>query len=353
MIEPNKYQCVGSQYGYNGRIFCRPKGGSEDLDWGYFDNKARRKIPWSETNQLQEGHANRKTVRNQTRAYKKTPIDSQSKTIAENNHVPSARLRPTKPLDFGFLDTIERYLNENKKLYDSPIVKSVEERRNGRSFTLNEHLRGYVCAQLSNSRTWSYLKPHLPEIDEIFCNYDVKAIINKLDSLGHDYFISRVKAIKCGNRGIDQQIETLRENINVFNRLIDKYGNLDEFVTSQAVFEIISMLSEPESPYKLRSLGIPLTAEYLRNVGIDCPKPDVHMCRLFGGKRLGISSKDEASYSEVFQAIAEISEKTGYSQARIDNILWSYCAKGYGEVCSSEPKCKECVIQDYCRKGEK
>lgn len=352
-IEPNKYQCVGSRYGYNGRIFCRPKGDSEDLDWGCFDSKARKKIPWSETNQLQEGHANRKTFRNQTRAYKKTPNDSQSKAVAENHLLPNARLRPTKPLDFRFLDTIERYLYENKILYDSPIVKWVEERRNGRRFALNDHLRGYVHAQMSNSRTWSYLEPHLPEIDEIFCNYDVKAIINKLDSVGHDYFISRVKAIKCGNRGINQQMQALRENINVFNRLIDEHGSLDEFVTSQPFIEIIGMLSDPGSHYKLRSLGKRLTAEYLRNVGIDCPKPDLHMCRLFGGKRLGISSKDEASYSEVFQAIAEMSEKTGYSQARIDNILWSYCAKGYGEVCSSEAKCKECVIQDYCKKGEK
>jgi len=148
-------------------------------------------------------------------------------------------------------------------------------------------------------------------------------------------------------------MQALRENINVFNRLIDEHGSLDEFVTSQPFIEIIGMLSDPGSHYKLRSLGKRLTAEYLRNVGIDCPKPDLHMCRLFGGKRLGISSKDEASYSEVFQAIAEMSEKTGYSQARIDNILWSYCAKGYGEVCSSEAKCKECVIQDYCKKGEK
>ncbi len=351
-LERKKYKCVGSKYKYDGRIFCRPKGYSKDFVWGYYDKEARKKIRSPEASELQEDHAERKISRSQVQTHKKINHASQPKAVAEKAIFPGTGCCSTKRLDFRFLYSIERYLNENKKLYDSPIVKCVEERKNGRRFSFNEHLRAYIHAQLSSLRSWSHLEPHLPEIDEIFCNYDVEEIFHILDSVGHDYFIKRIIDIKCGNLKIDQQMQSLRVNIGVFKELIEKHGSLDGFVTSRPVLEIVSMLSQTGSPYNLRFIGMALASEYIRNVGVDCPKPDMHMRRIFGSMRLGQSLKKDSTAHEVYRIIAGISEKTGYTQARIDNILWSYCAKGYGAVCASEPKCNECVIQEYCRHGD-
>ena len=43
-----------------------------------------------------------------------------------------------------------------------------------------------------------------------------------------------------------------------------------------------------------------------------------------------------------------MAEKTGYTKAFIDAVLWSYCADGYGQVCTKEPKCDICDISEYC-----
>lgn len=350
-LERNKFKCVGSKYEYNDQILCRPRGNSKDNVWGYYDNKLRKKIHCPETTEQVAMYRDEKIPQNLDLANNWKGNTSEVKTVLENVSIFTASFKSTKPLDLQFFDIIEQYLKEKQKLYDSPIVKCVEERNNGRKFSLSDHLRGYIYAQLSNNRPWAPLEPHLPEIDEILCNYDVSAILNKLNSVGYEYFVSRITRIKCGNRGINAQMQALEGNIKVFTDLIDIYGSLDEFVKSRPVIEVITMLSDSLSRYKLRTMGIPLTAEYLRNVGVDCPKPDVHLCRILGNERLGLSSQKKPTAEEVFQIIAGISEKTGYPQVMIDNVIWSYCAEGYGAICSSNPKCNVCVIKDYCRFG--
>ncbi|NLD05059.1 MAG: hypothetical protein GX672_04045 [Synergistaceae bacterium] len=348
-VSRKNYQCVGSKYEYGGKIFCKPKGASQDTVWGYYDSKARKKVQYPKTSDPTAKHTNVEISEPKDIATKGLDKTLELKSAFEPFCAIGRNILTTKPLDRGFLDSIERYLKEKKKLYESPIVKSIEERKSGRKFLLCDHLRGYIYAQLSNNRPWEPLEPHLSEIDEIFCNYDLNEIINKINSVGYEFFVRKITGIKCGNRGINAQMQALKRNITVFTDLIDRYGSLDEFVTSRPVLEIIKMLSDLESPYKLRTMGIPLTSEYLRNVGIDCPKPDVHLCRIFGNKRLGASLQENSTPTEVFQIIASISERTGYSQAMIDNIIWSYCAEGYGAICTSKPHCCVCVIQDYCR----
>lgn len=346
-----KYQCVGSKYEYDGPIFCKPRG-SKEFVWGYFDNKTRKKVRCPET-----------TVQAVIPTEEIIPLNQETGNTTKGSafgsksdftRAPTMKTcsRPDKSLDIKFIDAMIQSLQEKHKLYDSPIVKSVEERKKGRKFSFPDHLRGYMYALLSNNRSWKELEPHLPEIDEIFCNYEVSEIIKKLDSVGHEYFVNRITGISCGNRAINAQMRDLKQNIEVFLDLIKKYGSLDDYVTSKPVLEIIKMLSNPQSPYKLRNMGIPLTSEYLRNVGVDCPKPDLHLCRIFGNERLGLSPQKNATAAEVFKIIADISKKTRYSQAMIDNVIWSYCADRYGEICSSNPSCNLCVIKDYCKLGK-
>ena len=43
-IKRDCYQCVGSKYNYDGLIFCDPNDVNQELVWGYFDNKTRKKV---------------------------------------------------------------------------------------------------------------------------------------------------------------------------------------------------------------------------------------------------------------------------------------------------------------------
>ena len=75
---------------------------------------------------------------------------------------------------------------------------------------------------------------------------------------------------------------------------------------------------------------------------------DTHLRRFLGADRMGTGSNSPATISEVNDQVARLSEQTGMSKVEIDNLIWSFCADGFGEVCTATPHCKSCPIADYC-----
>lgn len=101
---------------------------------------------------------------------------------------------------------------------------------------------------------------------------------------------------------------------------------------------------------KFAQLGEALTAEYLRNVGYDIAKPDRHICRILGSDILGCSDKKVVPIYEAFDIVAAIANALEKDTAEVDYILWSYCASGYGEICTlKNPKCQYCVAKQICK----
>ncbi|MBC8286896.1 MAG: hypothetical protein H8E42_05410 [Nitrospinae bacterium] len=60
--------------------------------------------------------------------------------------------------------------------------------------------------------------------------------------------------------------------------------------------------------YKLKQIGIPLALEYLKN----------------------------------------IAKEINCSITYLDNILWLFCADGYGEIFGSKPNCNVCELTSDC-----
>ncbi|MBR1681478.1 hypothetical protein IJ707_06795, partial [bacterium] len=104
---------------------------------------------------------------------------------------------------------------------------------------------------------------------------------NKIKNSDYKYFISSLKSRSLGNRAISKQMETLNYNISVLEEIENEYGSLDDFVTRLKPNAISALLACKESPYALKQIGFPLALEYLRNVGIDTVKPDVHIVRIY------------------------------------------------------------------------
>ena len=145
-------------------------------------------------------------------------------------------------------------------------------------------------------------------------------------------------------------METLNYNISVLEEIENEYGTLDDFVTRLKPNAISALLACKESPYALKQIGFPLALEYLRNVGIDTVKPDVHIVRIF--KRLGLINESESEEKDVLKVIENLSKESGYTKAYIDFLLWHYCSVGFGNICSeNNPKCEMCVIREFCKRG--
>ena len=246
--------------------------------------------------------------------------------------------------DYSFLLKMQNYLQKTGNLYSTTFPELIKERASGRRFPIGDHLRALVYAQLSANTKWSRIVPHLHEIDCLFSDYDVTNV------LAHDakHYISGIKALKCGSRCTNNQMKSLHTNIQTMQAIEREYGSLDAFVTSDAPEAIVRDLSS--GTHKLLYVGPALAWEYLRNVGIDGVKPDTHVCRFLSASRSGLSDSETVTTAEAVQIIRDISETLRMPMVEIDSIIWSFCASGYGEICTAEPKCDQCVIRDFCKK---
>mgnify|MGYP004672507367 CR=1 FL=1 len=229
---------------------------------------------------------------------------------------------------------------------DKIIIEAVNARNSGKVFSFQEHLKGFVYAQLSALIPWKNVKKHKTELDFVFCNFN-KEELKKIEPTA---LIEKIRKLKCYSPYTTKnQMNFLKTNIETLEKIEQDYDSLDKFITHSTPANIVKLLADSNSVYKLKYAGVALVCEYLRNVGIDIVKPDAHIKRIAGSERLNIvSSKSDYKIIDEFK---QFSEKIGISQVKIDYLLWNYCAKGYGEICTKTPDCAMCVIRKYCVKG--
>ena len=238
---------------------------------------------------------------------------------------------------------LEKYLNDKLVDVDKTVLQAVQNRKNGKTFTFSEHIKGLVFSLLSSQRDWGEIHRNRQYVEKLFFNFDKE----KIKNTDYHYFINGLKSRSLGNRAINKQMETLNYNIAILERIEKEYGSLDDFVTRLKPNAISALFACKESPYALKQIGFPLALEYLRNVGIDTVKPDVHIVRIF--KRLGLIKDSDSAERDVLEIIEKLSKESGYPKAHIDFLLWHYCSKSFGNICSeNNPKCNLCVIQNSC-----
>ncbi len=91
----------------------------------------------------------------------------------------------------------------------------------------------------------------------------------------------------------------------------------------------------------------------LKNVGYDIAKPDRHIRRILGRNILDCSEHENAPVYEAIDIVAAIARQLNRPAAEVDYILWAYCAKNYGEICTkNNPHCDRCVVKINCKKAE-
>lgn len=249
--------------------------------------------------------------------------------------------------------------NEPHKQWNECFIKKqIEKRKAGKSFTLQEHIRAMVYSMLSSGNTWADVAKKtdtatgcIPTVDKIFCDYN----IGKLKKCTPKQLRDDIKAIHCATQTTLQQMTALLSvNIDKLCSIEKEFGTVDTYYQKfikidDTLKTLIIVLSATGSPAKLEQMNIALVCEYLRNVGYDIPKPDRHICRILGSDYLGFSDKNIVPEFEAFDLVVRLAEQTGKSVAQTDYILWSYCAKGYGEICrKNKNNCNICTVKRIC-----
>lgn len=247
-----------------------------------------------------------------------------------------------------------------KKGYDflcgaKNALKNFEARKNGQSFTIEEHVQALVYAMLSSQREWDSIEKNIDKINEIFHNFDV-FYLKKADP---EELINKMTGIACGNISIKSQMEALRPNIEQLEKIANENGSIDNYYNKYTEsiddkWELVTKLSDSKSNYKLKEMGMALVCEYLKNIGIDVAKPDRHVCRIINyigwstiNPEIKGPKKDysETEQKEAFYICNKIAEQYNITNIEVDAVLWTYCANGYFGVCTKEsPKCSECGV---------
>lgn len=255
---------------------------------------------------------------------------------------------------------------QEEKLWENNFIRrQIEKRENGGSFGLKDHIRAMVYSLLSGGQAWeNYAREtdsgtgFIPRVDAIFHDYDGDILME----CPPEQLYRELDEIHLGSRfGRVQLKALLTVNVPKLKELEEK-GGIDSYYQPfiQAGIDgkftnpfkiLIHALSDSGKKDKMEQMGVALVCEYLRNVGYNLPKPDGHIRRVLGREILGFSAGREAGEDEAIQIMFEIADAAKKPVAEADYILWSYCSKGYGEVCTSaSPKCSICVAARLCRK---
>ena len=227
---------------------------------------------------------------------------------------------------------------------EKQIFKYMDERKRSVAFDISRHIKGLIYSKLTPQQSWSVVEPKLAQVDKLFFNYDISQIKQK----DGDYFASGIFRLKCGNMSTTRQMSNLRYNISMLELIDRTEGRIDYFYNSMPATRLVKTLSAYNGAYKLKYISSALAWEYLRNVGIDGIKPDVHIRRIMGSNRLGYSKRPEATDAEVISIAQEVASQTGLSLSMVDALLWSFCAEGEAKICVKNPNCHLCPIIKYC-----
>ena len=232
----------------------------------------------------------------------------------------------------------------NAKNYDlrreiQTIEVTCEKRKNSVVFPLTEHVRGMVYAMLSNNRPWKGIEENIEKIDAIFHNFDIDYLL----TVSPEELTRQIAAIHCGNRQIKWQMESLSGNIQTLQRIAADHGSIDHYYNSTDIDVVVKSLAYSGQKYKLNYMGLALVCEYLKGMGLDVIKPDVHVCRIIG--RLGYSKHNPATYWEAIDVSRSIAAEYNLSMAAVDTILWQYGVENKLGICGAEPKCSDCLAE--------
>jgi thermostable 8-oxoguanine DNA glycosylase len=186
---------------------------------------------------------------------------------------------------------IEAELNRRMPKWRDRIVSmeqmpALERRKTGGTWTDCEVFEALVLSVLTNSVDWSRIQPIRHELGKCFCAFDPTAY----SELQHSDVEERIVWLRERQANAPYQRQGLRRLVKAAEQLlkekrggtIDSYiGDLYERCDRQPI-RLASLLGSGATPPKLPGLGIPLAAEFLKNIGYDVAKPDRHICRAVG-----------------------------------------------------------------------
>lgn len=224
-----------------------------------------------------------------------------------------------------------------------PMKQRYEE---GKVFTKRDHCEALILSVLSANRPWIGIQNRLKELNKVFNNYDP----DFLRTADPNLLTQEVCSIECGNRRIRKQMEEIAYNISILDTIEKVMGDVDApmRLAKDNIKQVLYVYSDKSSKLKFKGVAIALACQYMKNLGVDLVKPDVHIRRII--QRFGWIPwlPDEMESIDICKKVAD---QYGITQTEVGTVLWQFCATGYIEMCGANPLCDMCPAYEKCHYG--
>lgn len=170
-------------------------------------------------------------------------------------------------------------------------------------------------------------------LSEDFCGFDIETVASYDESMiEHRWAIDNKSKIRA-----------VISNAKRLQGIMCEYGSFVHYIDSFK--DDVEGLAEDLK--KFSYVGEINVWDFLKDIGIDAVKPDLHVRRILA--RLGLTSSEEVSEQtlrEVREVTRKMAEVTGERSSVIDAVIWSY---GERDLCGTTPKCFECYLINFCK----
>ena len=228
-------------------------------------------------------------------------------------------------------------------------LAAVECRSAGRTWTDDEVFEALLMAVLSSNTDWWMIKRIQGKLAEPFYGFSLEAYASVSESEITNCLVPWFKEQKAGSRSLRHNLVNL---VGAARKLLDyttTHGTADSYFTSLMTRcdqdpKQAALWLGVRGEYKLPSLGVPLAAQTLKNLGFDLAKPDRHIMRAVGAFGLVDFSpwkyvktvKDERKgpYPTpkrqwlAMSALEEMAAAAKQRPALVDNAIWLLCERG-------------------------
>ena len=227
-------------------------------------------------------------------------------------------------------------------------LEAVENRFAGRNWSDDEVFEGVLLAVLSANTDWSKVERVRPELANLFSGFSLELYAAHSSTEIDVRFLPWFKARKAASINLRPNLVRL---IDAARRLMEysrTHGTADGYFTSlvrqcdgdpkQAALRL-----GDRGAFKLPSLGVPLAAEALKNLGFDVAKPDRHIMRAVGsfglvhfgswtnsgewrnGRATPVPTAKRQRLA--MAAVQDIAEAADERVVLVDNAIWLLCAR--------------------------
>ena len=227
-------------------------------------------------------------------------------------------------------------------------LEAVEARYAGRTWSDDGVFEALLMAVLSSNTDWSKIERVQPELTDLFSGFSLESYATLSDADISGRFLRWFTDRKAASMTLRQNLDRLVNAARILLEYSRTHGTADGYFTSLMRHcdgdpKLAAIRLGCPGRYKLPSLGVPLAAEALKNLGFDVAKPDRHVMRAvgsFGLVHFGRWTDSEEWRNErstpipstrrqrlAMTAVQDIAEAADERVVLVDNAIWLLCAR--------------------------